>query len=185
MEEFYRYNRKQGQKMEVKIMAKKEVKVEEVEKTSTEKETGNKEKLKKTAKEEEGKTPPAEEKDSSSEEDKKEDDKKEEDEKEEKPEGKEEEPEVDFSALLPSSIEEVLKFTAFNLQMWGYVYLGLQLNPKTQKITKDLRQAKLSIDSLSAIVEILMPHLPEAERQEIKIMASNLKMNYISKSREG
>ncbi|MCE1246295.1 MAG: DUF1844 domain-containing protein [Firmicutes bacterium] len=90
----------------------------------------------------------------------------------------------DFSALLPDTIEEILKIQIFNLQEWAFVYMGLQLNPKTKKITKDIRQAKLAIDALSATVEVVMPHLPEKEQRELKTMVTNLRMNFISKSQE-
>jgi hypothetical protein len=90
----------------------------------------------------------------------------------------------DFAALLPDTLEEILKIQIFNLQEWGFVYMGLQLNPKTKKIVKDIRQAKLAIDSLSALVEILMPHIPEKEQKELKTMVTNLRLNFISKSQE-
>ena len=93
--------------------------------------------------------------------------------------------EPDLSQLLPDKMEDVIKFKIFEFRFWSLIYLGLQLNPKTQKLTKDMAQAKLAIDSMAALVEILMPSLPADEQRELKIMASDLKMNFISKMQEG
>lgn len=91
---------------------------------------------------------------------------------------------IDFSQFLPDKMEEVLKLHIFQLQGWAYIHMGLQTNPKTGKINKDMSQAKLSIDALSAMVEVLLPHLSQEEQRELKIMASDLKMNFVSKMQE-
>ncbi len=91
---------------------------------------------------------------------------------------------IDFSQLFPDKMEEVLKLHVFQLQGWAYIHLGLQANPKTRKVTKDMAQAKLAIDALSAMVEVLLPRLSPEEQRELKILASDLKMNFVSKMQE-
>lgn len=92
---------------------------------------------------------------------------------------------IDFSQLFPDKMEEVLKLHIFQLQGWAYIHLGLQAHPKTRKVSRDMAQAKLSIDALSAMVEVLLPRLSPDEQRELKILASDLKMNFVSKMQEG
>lgn len=96
----------------------------------------------------------------------------------------EEDEQIDFSQLFPDKMEEVLKLHVFQLQGWAYIHLGLQAHPKTKKANKDMAQAKLAIDALSAMVEVLLPRLSPEEQRELKIMASDLKMNFVSKMQE-
>lgn len=89
---------------------------------------------------------------------------------------------IDFSDLLPPNMDEMLKLTILQLGHWAHIYMGFAMNPREKKITVELPQAKLAIDSTSALVEILLPRLTEKEQRDYKVMVSDLKMNYISKS---
>ncbi|MCD4782695.1 MAG: DUF1844 domain-containing protein [Candidatus Eremiobacteraeota bacterium] len=92
---------------------------------------------------------------------------------------------VDFSDFLPNNMEQVLKLSLFQIQPWAYIYLGLNLHPKENKVVKDVRQAKMAVDAASALVEVLMPHVTDAEQKELKVLITDMRMNFISKSREG
>lgn len=92
--------------------------------------------------------------------------------------------EFDLSALLPDNMEQVLKFMVYQLHEWAHVFMGLSMNPKKKQITKDFKEAKIAVDSTSALVEILLPLLSQKEQGDFKIMMSDLKLNYISKARE-
>jgi len=91
---------------------------------------------------------------------------------------------VDFSDFLPDNMEQVLKLSLFQIQPWAYIYMGLNLHPKQKKVVRDIRQAKMAIDAASAIVEILLPHIPENEQKELKVLMTDMRMNFMSKSRE-
>jgi hypothetical protein len=93
----------------------------------------------------------------------------------------EKQPEFDFTNLLPGNIEEVLQFNILQFREWAYVFMGLVPHPKEKKVVKDLRQAKIAVDSASALFEIAMPHLNEKLQREFKIIISDLKMNFIAK----
>lgn len=92
---------------------------------------------------------------------------------------------VDFSDFLPNNMEQVLKLSLFQIQPWAYIYLGLNLHPKEKKVVRDIRQAKMAIDAASALVEVLLPHVHENEQKELKVLVTDMRMNFISKSREG
>jgi hypothetical protein len=92
--------------------------------------------------------------------------------------------EFDFSALLPGTMEELLQLNILQFREWAYVYMGLIPHPKDKKVTKDIRQAKMAVDSASALFEIAMPHLNEKLQREFKVVISDLKMNFIAKANQ-
>jgi hypothetical protein len=94
------------------------------------------------------------------------------------------EEEFDFSALLPGSMEELLQLNILQFREWAYVYMGLIPHPRDKKIVKDIRQAKMAVDSASALFEISMPHLNEKLQREFKVIISDLKMNFIAKANQ-
>jgi hypothetical protein len=102
---------------------------------------------------------------------------------EEKPDEEEsEEQPFDLSMLLPDNIDEIVKLNIFQMREWAHAYMGLIPHPKHKKVVKDLRQAKIAVDAASALTEIVLPHLPDSQQREIKILMSDLKMNFISHS---
>jgi hypothetical protein len=102
--------------------------------------------------------------------------------KQEKKAGKKQPEEFDFTELLPDRVEELLEFQALNLREWAHIYMGLVPHPKQKKIVLDIQQARMAIDAASAIVEIILPHIPEDHQRTFKVMMSDLKMNFMSKS---
>lgn len=88
----------------------------------------------------------------------------------------------DFSALLPDKMEEILNLSLLQMAEWAHIYMGLIPHPKQKKIVKDTRQAKMAIDAAAALHEVLNPYLNETQQREFKILISDLKMNFISKS---
>lgn len=104
---------------------------------------------------------------------------KEEDTKEVASDDKEEE-KFDFTQLLPDRMDEILSLQIFQLREWAHIYMGLVPHPKQKKVVVDSGQAKLAIDTASAIVEILLPNLPQDQQREMKVLISDLKMNFIS-----
>lgn len=89
---------------------------------------------------------------------------------------------VDLSALLPDNMQEIIQIQILQLREWAHVYMGLMPHPKHKKVTKDIPQAKLAIDSAAALHNLLKPHLNEQAHREFDTLINDLKMNFISKS---
>jgi hydroxylamine reductase (hybrid-cluster protein) len=104
------------------------------------------------------------------------------DKKSEKSKKKEQEPQFDLSAFLPDTIEEIIQLNILQMREWSYIYMGLIPHPKHKKIVSDMRQAKIAIDTATAMLDIVMPHLDEKLQREFKVIISDLKMNFISRS---
>ena len=67
----------------------------------------------------------------------------------------------------------------------AWLAMGLQINPGTGKIEKDLEQAKVSIDCAMALSDRISAKLDEASRKELRGMISDLQVNFVNQSKEG
>jgi ABC-type Zn2+ transport system substrate-binding protein/surface adhesin len=67
----------------------------------------------------------------------------------------------------------------------AWLAMGLQINPSTGKIEKDLEQAKVCIDCAMSLSDRISAHLDEASRKELRGMISDLQVNFVNQSKEG
>ena len=64
----------------------------------------------------------------------------------------------------------------------AWQYMGLQVNPATGKVEKDLIQARIAVDTVVFLGDKIHPHLSEAERREIRSLISDLQVNFVQQS---
>ncbi len=57
--------------------------------------------------------------------------------------------------------------------------LGLQPDPVTNRIAKDLDQARLAIDVVADLVKHLEPRLDEDDRRQLQSMLRDLRVNFV------
>lgn len=85
---------------------------------------------------------------------------------------------------------EPVDVTAFALWLIGemqaqaWIKMGLWKDPITGEIQTDLRQAKIAIDCVAALAEVLKPHLEEAQQREIERLLTDLRLNFVQRSAE-
>lgn len=84
----------------------------------------------------------------------------------------------------PVDVNELLMIMADQIASVAWSKLGLQPDPITGEITKDLAQANLAIDVLAFLANKLEPNLDDADKREILNLVSNLKINYVEKLKE-
>ena len=68
------------------------------------------------------------------------------------------------------------------LQRIAWVGLGLQPHPFTNKVEADLPEAQAAIDLLGDLVNRFEQQQGAAEARELKLLLSNLRINYVQKS---
>ncbi len=66
----------------------------------------------------------------------------------------------------------------------AWEYLGLIMNPETKKVNKDLKKAKISIDSIAFLFEQIKDALSPEDLKRIEGLLANLRMNYVEKLKQ-
>jgi len=66
----------------------------------------------------------------------------------------------------------------------AWEYLGLIMNPETKKINKDLKKAKISIDTIAFLFDQIKDALNKEDFNRIESLLTNLRMNYVEKLKE-
>jgi len=79
-------------------------------------------------------------------------------------------------------VSDLLFYTISMLVEQAWVKMGVRANPATNTITKDLDEARLSIDSVEALVKVLSPKVEENVKTELKNIVSTLQMNFVTQS---
>ncbi len=73
----------------------------------------------------------------------------------------------------------ILGFFLNILNVKAWQYMGLRVDPKTQKIKKDFKKAILTIDCVAFIIDKLAPQLEDAERNKLRSLLTDLQINYV------
>lgn len=66
----------------------------------------------------------------------------------------------------------------------AWEYLGLIMNPKTKEINKDLKKAKIAIDTVAFLYDQIKEDLNLEDFKRIESLVANLRMNYVEKLKE-
>lgn len=86
---------------------------------------------------------------------------------------------------MPETIEvaSVLAAQLDQLASLAWARLGLQHDPFTGKMDKDLAQAKMAVDAAAALAKVLEPSLDESDQRQLKNMIRDLQMNYLDQEK--
>ena len=89
---------------------------------------------------------------------------------------KEQEPSpVDISSL---DIYQLIELFIMLLSEKAWRYIGLRVDPKTDKMDKDLAKAHVAIDCIISLVDKIEPNLDSAEIEHLRILITDLQLNY-------
>jgi len=69
------------------------------------------------------------------------------------------------------------------LHQGAWIALGLVEDPNTQKIEKNLTEAKALIDAVAALAENVEAFVDESARRELRNLVTTLRMNFVNQSR--
>ncbi len=98
--------------------------------------------------------------------------------------GSEEEPEPKQPPQ-PFDVYTVLRFCIAQLAAVAWQKMGLQADPLTNEVHKDLDQARLAIDCAAALMDKLQPHLEGQEARDYQSLLTDLRLNFLNQSQEG
>ena len=66
----------------------------------------------------------------------------------------------------------------------AWEYLGLIMNSETKEINKDLKKAKITIDTVAFLYDQIKDDLNPEDFKRIENLLANLRMNYVEKLKE-
>lgn len=89
---------------------------------------------------------------------------------------KEQEPSpVDLSSL---DIFQLVELFIMLLGEKAWRYIGLRVEPSTNKINKDLLKARVTIDCIISLVDKIEPNLESKEIESLRRLITDLQLNY-------
>ena len=66
----------------------------------------------------------------------------------------------------------------------SWEYLGLIMNPETKEMNKNLKKAKIAIDTVAFLYDQIKDDLSPEDFKRIENLLANLRMNYVEKLKE-
>jgi hypothetical protein len=91
-------------------------------------------------------------------------------------ENKEQEPNpVDIASL---DINQLIEVFIMLLSEKAWRYIGLRVDPRTNKIDKDLSKAHVAINCIISLVEEIEPNINNAEKERLRTLITDLQINY-------
>jgi len=82
-------------------------------------------------------------------------------------------------AQAAADVFSIAKWVIGIMAAMAWQYMGLQVNPGTGKVEKDLIQARIAVDTVVFLGDKIHPHLSETERKEIRSLTSDLQVNFV------
>ena len=83
---------------------------------------------------------------------------------------------IDVYALVMTMVD--------NMSSIAWCKLGLQHDPLTNRIEKDLTQAKVAIDLTTHLASVIESQLDEDDKRRVNTLVRDLRLNYVEKMKE-
>lgn len=84
--------------------------------------------------------------------------------------------------LQPVEMSAVLRLCIAQLSAVAWQKMGLQADPFTNAIHKDIAQARTAIDAAAALLEKLLPQLGGREARDYQSLLVDLRMNFLKQA---
>ena len=82
----------------------------------------------------------------------------------------------------PLDVYAVLRVSIVQLSGVAWQMMGLQADPFTNQVRKDIEQARLAIDAAAALVDKLLPHIQGQEIRDYQSLITDLRLNFVKQS---
>lgn len=75
-------------------------------------------------------------------------------------------------------VPQAILFSIGLLTELAWQKMGLHLNPVTKQVERDFNQARLAIDTVALLVEMVKGHVSEREYDQLRTTLANLRLNF-------
>jgi len=83
------------------------------------------------------------------------------------------------------SVYEVIMVMVDQMAAIAWQKLGLQPDPLSGKVAKNLAEAKVAIDLTQHLASFIEPQLDDEDKRRIHNLVRDLRINYVEKAKEG
>ncbi len=80
---------------------------------------------------------------------------------------------------VPLHAPDLLRWCISLLATSAWQAMGLIPDPATNKVERNLDDARLAIDATTQLVELLKPRLDDKQRRELDTLLTDLRMNFV------
>ena len=87
---------------------------------------------------------------------------------------------VDISSL---DIYQLVELFIMLLSEQAWRYIGLRVDPATNKVNKDLAKAHVAIDCIISLVEKIEANLDDEEKERLRRIITDLQLNYAEQAK--
>jgi len=94
----------------------------------------------------------------------------------------EEQPDVEFPQKL--SVFDVIQVMCDQMAGIAWQKLGLQPDPLSGRVERDLEEAKVAIDVTTHLATFIQPLLEEPDQRRLHSLIRDLRLNFVEKSKE-
>jgi hypothetical protein len=84
-----------------------------------------------------------------------------------------------MAQMLPKDVSSLVKSLIPMMASQAWIFMGKVVNPMQRKVTKDIEQARLAVECVGALLDTVDRYLSGEERQQLRQMASELRMNFL------
>ncbi|MEZ8221084.1 protein of unknown function (DUF1844) [Candidatus Fervidibacteria bacterium JGI MDM2 JNZ-1-D12] len=81
-------------------------------------------------------------------------------------------------------VPQAILFSISVLSELAWQKMGLHINPVTRQLEPDMKQARLAIDTISLLVEVIREWVSEREYDSLRTLLANLKLNFAEQARK-
>ena len=92
---------------------------------------------------------------------------------------------ADEAPKSPPSVFDHLALMLDQMAAVSWQKLGLQPDPITSKMDRNLHEAKVAIDTSAFLANALEQNLDEEDRKRVHSLITNLRINFVQKTNEG
>jgi hypothetical protein len=82
----------------------------------------------------------------------------------------------------PLSVQHVLSLMVEQMATMAWQKMGLQPDPMTGQVEKDISQAKLAIDVTTELTRFIECDLDEEDKKKIQALVRDLRINFVEQS---
>ena len=81
-------------------------------------------------------------------------------------------------------VPQAILFSISVLSELAWQKMGLHINPVTKQIEPDMKQARLAIDAIALLIEVIRDWVSEREYDSLRTLLANLRLNFAEQARK-